>query len=123
MESAYPGQIYIQRTQQGFSDGAVDYEVRVYADETTVAPRLSAFTEIVLVVSDESGVQLVSAQIEFSEPVSISPNKNKFRSFSFSIRKGLEKTTVINVGRYNGARMLFTRYRLPLKSIDHPKAH
>ncbi len=122
LESAYPDQIYVQRTLQPSGD-VVEYVVRIYADEMAGTTRIGSLWEVALVVSDEKGIQLVSTRVEVSGTAHIPPNKNEFRFFIFSINKNLEKTTVINIGRHNGLRVLFTRYRLPLKSVDHPKAH
>ena len=122
IESAYPGEVYVQRTIEPGSD-TIHYEVRVYAPEVRDMKSASSWWEIALVVRDQKGIDLVSTRIETSGAAHVPPNMNEFRSFYFSIHKSLEATTCVNIGRYNGLRVIFTRYKLPQKSIDHAKAH
>jgi hypothetical protein len=122
IEVAFPGDVFVQRTLNPTSK-TVSYEVRIYSSEVTDMRRISSLWEVALVVLDQKGAQLVSTSIASSGVSHIPPNKNEFRSFYFTIHESLEATSVVNIGRHNGLRVLFTRYKLPMKSIDHPKAH
>ena len=122
IEAAYPGDVYVQRTIEP-SNETVSYEVRIYSADVTDTKRISSLWEVALVVRDQKGTELVSTRIESSGVSHIPPNKNEFRSFYFTVHQSLEATSVVNIGRHNGLRVLFTRYKLPMKSIDHPKAH
>ena len=122
LESAYPNEVYIARTADP-NGGAVHYEVRVYAPELLDVKRNSAMLEVAIVVCDERGTKLLSTHVEVSGVAHIPPSKEEFRLFSFSVHESLERTTAINIGRYNSMRVLFTKYRLPLKAVDNPKAH
>jgi len=122
LESAYPNEVYISRTAQA-TGGIVHYQVRVYAPEVLDVSRLPAMWAVAIVVCDPKGTQLLSTSLEVSGLSHIPPSKEEFRSFYFSVHESLEPTTSINIGRHSGMRVLFTKYRLPLKTIDHPKAH
>ncbi|QIF02077.1 hypothetical protein [Roseimicrobium sp. ORNL1] len=122
LESAFPNEIYIRRTLDS-SRGLVDYNVRVYAPELVDTKFPSGFRDITLVIYDEKGTQLVSTRIEISGIGHIPPSTEMFRSFDFSIHESLERTTAVYIGDDSARRIHYTRYRLPLKSIDHPKAH
>ncbi len=122
LESAYPNEVYIARTVESRA-GVVHYEVRFYAPELLDAKSFSAMLEVAIVVCDERGAQLLSTHVVISGASHIPPSREEFRSFRFSVHESLERTTVINIGRYTGMRVIFTKYRLPLKAIDHPKAH
>ena len=122
IETAYPGDVYVQRSVEPGNE-TVTYEVRIYSPDLTDTKRISSLWEVALVVRDQKGTELVSTRIECSGVSHIPPNKNEFRSFYFAIHKSLEATSVVNIGRHNGLRVLFTRYKLPMKSVDHPKAH
>lgn len=122
LELAYPDQMFIARTPREHG-GVVDYEVRIYAQKAIDIKPSPEFWEVAMVVRDSKGLELVSTTLDAAGSCTIPPNRNEFRVFRFSIHESLERFTVINISRHNGMRVLFTRYRLPLKSIDHPKAH
>jgi hypothetical protein len=122
LESAYPNEIYIGRTAEP-QGGVVHYEVKVYAAELLDVSRMSGWWKVAIVVCDERGTQLLSSRVESSGVSTNPPSKEQFRSFYFSVHESLERSTAINIGRYTGIRVLFTKYRLPLKTVDNPKAH
>lgn len=122
LEAAFPEQMLITRTPRQHG-GVIDYEVRVYSEKPGDQKLGNLIWEVAIVVRDSKGADMLSAHLEASGVSTIPPNKNEFRSFRFSIHESLEQTTAINIGRHNGIRTPFTRYRLPMKSIDHPKAH
>ena len=98
------------------------YEVRVYAPELLDGKSLSAMWKVAIVVCDERGTQLLCTHVESSGVSHIPPSREEFRSIRFSVHESLERTTAINIGRSDVMRVWFTKYRLPLKTIDHPKA-
>ncbi len=122
LEAAYPDQMFIARTPREHG-GVLDYEVRIYAPKTLDIKPAPEFCAVAMVVRDAEGSELVSVTLDAPGLCTIPPNKNEFRVFRFSIHESLERFTAINLGRHNGMRTLFTRYKLPMKSIDHPKAH
>jgi hypothetical protein len=122
IENAYPNEVYVKRTTEPSND-TISYEVRIYAAEAIDTKRISSHWEVALVVRDQQEKDLISTRVDVSAISTTPPNTNEFRSFFFTIHKSLEATTVVNIGRDNGLRVLFTRYKLPMKSIDHSKAH
>jgi len=122
LEAAFPEQMLITRTPRQYG-GVIDYEIRVYSDKPGDQKLGDLIGEVAIVVRDSNGDDMFSAHLEVSGVSTIPPNKNEFRSFRFSIHESLEQTTAINIGHHNGIRTPFTQYRLPMRSIDHPKAH
>lgn len=122
LEAAFPDHMFINRIARAHG-GMIDYEVRVYSEEPRDHEFDGMMWEVAIVVIDPKGNGVLSASLEAGGISTTPPNKNEFRAFRFSIHESLERTTVINIGRPDGMRVPFTRYKLPLKSIDHPKAH
>lgn len=122
LKYAYPNEVYILRTMEPHG-GVVHYEVRFYAPELLNNSIPAGMWRIAIVVCYERGTQLLSTQIESSGVSHIPPSNEKFRSIRFSVHESLERTTAVNIGRFIGKRTHSTKYRLPLKSIGHNKAH
>ena len=121
LESAFPNEMYISRTVQP-AGGVVHYEVRIYAPEIAYNLRREAMEDVVITINDEAGAWLFSSSLVTYANCEMTGSKDRFARFGFSVRESLEKTAVINIGRFNGMRTFYYKYRLPLKTIDHPKA-
>ena len=121
VESAFPGETYVSRHINEQSK-VVSYEIRLFAPDLLKFDMIPNLSDVVLVVSNKEGDHLASAPIEFSGISSIPPSKQQFRSIRFSVHQSLEATTVLNFGRHNGLRVIFTQYKLPLTSIPNKKA-
>jgi hypothetical protein len=78
--------------------------------------------DVRIFVFDEAGTQLLASHLDESGVCQVGPSMEPCRRFSFSVHESLEKTTAINIGYFSGMRVLYYKYRLPLKTIDHPKA-
>lgn len=120
LEAAFPGEMSIQRTAHSGLD-TVAYSVEIYAPEAVGPGAYSFLTSAAIVVKDGKGAELLAAPLAVSG-VGHSSNQIKSRTLYFTVHASVEATTVINLGRHDGMRILFTRYKLPLRSIDHPKA-
>ena len=120
LETAFPGETYILRSTSG---DMIHYEVRVYAPEVISVGRVLSMWDVVIVIRDGAGAQLFSGSLEADGICTIPPSKEEFRVFHFSVHRSVEATTAVNIGRQSAMHVLFTTYRLPLKTVDHPKAH
>ena len=121
LETAYPGEVSIDRRVYE-AQGLVYYDVRIFAPLVTDRKSTnSALAAVAIVVSDAKGTQLFSSPLE-ARGIAHGANQAEFRGFNFMVHESVEATTTINLGQHDGMRILYTKYRLPLKTIDHPKA-
>jgi len=125
LEAAYPNEMYILRTPDQDGD-IIRYEVRSYNASLTNYQNISLSWDIVIIVHDDKGATLFKAQVNSTGISTKPPSKERFRSFNFSVHKNLESSTAIIIGTrnldgYSGT--IFSKYRLPLKTIDIPQAH
>lgn len=120
VETAFPGETYVSRHLDQHSK-SVSYEIRLFAPELLKIDMIPKLWDVVLVVSNTDGEQLISVPIAFTGLSSIPPSKEQFKSIRFSVHESFEATTVLNFGRFNGMRVIFTQYKLPLRSIEYKK--